>query len=55
MGTAQRPNRIQDKIHQAKFKTPTLPRSGEEWGTQKAWKFGATSKIRTAELDEWSL
>jgi hypothetical protein len=50
MGTAQKQSWIQNKIHQTKFKTPTLPRSEEEWGTQKARKHGATSKIRPADL-----
>jgi hypothetical protein len=24
-----------------KIKTPTLPKTGEEWGTQNAWKRGS--------------
>ncbi|MGA8231768.1 MAG: hypothetical protein WB795_09840, partial [Candidatus Acidiferrales bacterium] len=28
-------------------KTPTLPKTGEEWGTQKAWKREAKPKGKT--------
>jgi hypothetical protein len=29
-----------------KIKTPTLPKTGEEWGTQNAWKLDAKPKSK---------
>jgi hypothetical protein len=30
-----------------KIKTPTLPKTGEEWGTQEAWRREAKPKFKT--------
>ena len=40
----------QSQNHKFEIETPTLPKTGEEWGTQEAWKREAKAKSKTNHL-----
>jgi hypothetical protein len=48
-GQNQRQTNVKPTSNQRQnnLKTPTLPKTGEEWGTQKAWKREAKAKSKT--------